>query len=175
MELVFDGSQLTHENWAKLYPPHVPECKQLPGTKLPEWHYSHSECTSCALPLNLCHHNPFAVDGSITKQRRSERSSERSQRPLTAPVATVTPPKVVIVPVKVSKVKPGDFIKGRRGRVKRTVDVTKELVKKALVLLRAGQKGMVEIANENNVNPAELSAALKAKGFIPQRGRKKGA
>jgi hypothetical protein len=181
MNLVIDGSTLTFDAWQKMYPPYVAECKQLPGTQLPYWYYEWNFCNSCATVLHQCKHNPFAVDGAITRARRAGLAARRLEL-ATAPTEVKeapTVPQPITKRPEASKAplrESVDRAPGQRGRIKRTVDVTPALVTKALKLLRKGEGGgMVAIANEANVNPAELSAALKKAGFIPQRGRKKAA
>lgn len=61
----------------------------------------------------------------------------------------------------------------RRGRERSTIMVTPELVEKVKKMLAKGEGGgMVAIAKVENVNPAELSAALKAAGVVITKGRK---
>ena len=174
MELVLDGAQMSETAWREIYPPHVAECKQLPGTGLPFWHYDWSLCTSCKSPLNLCKHNPFGVDGEISRRRR--------ERVLEASVASIAPPEVseVIKPVSVAPesnkapkraIKPGDFIKGRRGRVKTTLVITSEIVSLAIAALSQGGT-MTAYAQSQNLNPNELSVALKKAGFAIHKGPK---
>jgi hypothetical protein len=59
---------------------------------------------------------------------------------------------------------------GKRGRVKTTLIVDKDIVAQGLQLLET--MGVVKAASELNVNPNELSIALKAAGAIIKRGRK---
>ena len=94
------------------------------------------------------------------------------------PVKAIPVPKSItkrlepstVVGIAYPKGAKGDYVKGRRGRIKRTVDVTPELVQHTLKMIREGS-GMVAIAKEFNVNPAELSVALKEAGLVLQRGR----
>lgn len=59
----------------------------------------------------------------------------------------------------------------RRGRARTTLPVDEAIVEKAIKLIKT--KGVVEIAKELNVNPMELSGALKAAGIVIKKGKRK--
>jgi len=60
------------------------------------------------------------------------------------------------------------------GRVRSTAFVTPELVAKVVKMLEKGKGGgVVAIAKEANVNPAELSKALKEAGVVIKKGKRK--
>jgi hypothetical protein len=68
-------------------------------------------------------------------------------------------------------VKRGSGSTGKRGRVKVTLAVDKDIVAQGLQLLES--MGVVAAAKELNVNPMELSTALKNAGAIIKRGKRK--
>ena len=64
----------------------------------------------------------------------------------------------------------------RRGKPRTTFLISKELVHKVAKMLATGRGGgLVAIAKAENVNPNELSVALKAAGVVIRRGAEKGS
>lgn len=58
---------------------------------------------------------------------------------------------------------------GRRGRERKTNLINQEIIQRAMAMLPTG---VVAIAKELNVNPAQLSAALKTEGIVIRKGRR---
>ena len=102
------------------------------------------KCRVCKVILRICDHNP--VSSFKSAQEWAKIYAEREQViALHAPV--------------------------KRGRAKNTLVVTPEIVAKAKVLHSDGMS-MVKCAQDLNVNPAELSAALKEAGVMIKKGRR---
>jgi len=194
---VMNCQEMTDEDWENLYPPNVKELASLKGSGLPEWHYEWSYCTHCHNQLRSCVNNPYGFHGAIGKARIAARSSktepakvasisEAKEKPKLVAVESPTPvqpapqpvqPAVAAAPLKktVIQMVPAEPVKTGfgRGKPRTTIVVSPEIVTKVAAMLKKGQGGgMVAIAKTLNVNPNELSAALKAVGVELSRGRK---
>lgn len=127
-------------------------------------------CTKCQHGVNLCEHNPENPT-ALQEQAKDAARAPKS-------VAVFESNDEVVIEsrdadeVPVARVSTVTAVStGRRGKPKLTLEVTPELVEAAIALLKNGM-GMVAAAAEINVNPGELSPALKAAGVILQRGKK---
>jgi len=127
-------------------------------------------CAKCGWSCNLCEHNPtiktalqyqaeFAArtPKSVAVYEDEDEVAIESRDADEVPIARVTTVTAEST--------------GRRGKPKLTQVITPELVEAAIALLKNGM-GMVAAAQEINVNPGELSPALKEAGVILQRGKK---
>jgi predicted transcriptional regulator len=72
---------------------------------------------------------------------------------------------------KVKEVVEGEPV-ARRGRVRSTIDLTEEIIVSALKRAQNGE-GVTALAKEENVNQVELSTALKERGLVVTKGKKK--